>query len=116
MELLFKVVGSIVAAVLGLLVWNVFPETQLIITCVIAAASTCFVFTALVKETFKRLIGDELMELRLQGNATADRLDVLDRKVTAILRDALERREAANPGGAIRTTPKQGSIVQRRSA
>jgi hypothetical protein len=116
METFFKVAGSIVAAVLGLLVWNVFPEAEPIITGGIAAAFVCYVFSILVKVTVKQLIGDELIELRLQSNATADRLNVLDRKVTAILRDALERREAANLRDAVRTPPKQGHVVQRRSA
>ena len=116
METSFKVAGSIVAAVLGLLVWNVFAEAEPIITGVIAAAFVCYVFSILVKVTVKQLIGDELIELRLQSNATADRLDVLDRKVTAILRDALERREAANLRDAVRTAPRQGHVVQRRSA
>jgi hypothetical protein len=116
METFFKVAGSLVAAVLGLLVWNVFPEAEAIISYVIAAAFVCYVFSILVKVTVKQLIGDELIELSLQSNAVADRLDVLDRKVTAILRDALERREAANLRDAVRTTPKQGHVVQRRSA
>ena len=46
--------------------------------------------------TAKRLIGDELLELRLQSNAVANRIELMDRRVTAILRDALEHRQAAN--------------------
>jgi hypothetical protein len=48
----------------------------------------------LVRVTIKRLIGDELQELRLQTNAVADRLEMIDRKITAVLRDALEQRQA----------------------
>jgi len=50
------------------------------------------VLSTIVEATVKRLIADELLELRRQSNAAANRLDVLDRKVTAILRDALEQR------------------------
>jgi hypothetical protein len=113
METFFKVVGWLVAAVLGLLVWNTFPEIQAIITYVIAAAFVCYLFSILVKVSVKRLIGDELVELRLQSNAVADRLELMDRKITAILRDALEQRQAANPTDAVRTTPKQGHAQQR---
>jgi hypothetical protein len=110
METLFKVVGWIVAAVLGLLVWNVFPETRAIISCVIAVAFICYVLSIIVVVTAKRLIGDELLELRLQSNAVANRLELMDRKVTAILRDALEHRQAANPTAAVRTTPKHATL------
>jgi hypothetical protein len=41
--------------------------------------------SAIVEVTVKRVISDEQLELR-------DRLEVLDRKVTAILREAFERR------------------------
>ena len=41
--------------------------------------------------------------------AAINRLELMDRKVTAILRDALEHRQAANPTAAVRTTPKHGS-------
>lgn len=116
METLFKVVGWIVATVLGLLVWNVFPETRPIITCIIAVAFIGYVLSILVGVTVKRLIGDELRELRLQSTADAERLELLDRKVTAILRAALEQRQAANLTAAVRTTPTPGHAGKRRSA
>ena len=116
MKTLFKVVGWIVAAVLGLLVWNVFSETRAIITCVIAVAFICYVLSIIVVVTVKRLIGDELLDLRFQCNAVANRLELMDRKVTALLRDALEQRQAAHLTAAVRTTPKQGHAEQRRSA
>ena len=116
MGTLFKVVGWIVAAVLGLLVWNIFSETRAIIGCAIAVAFICYVLSIIMMVTVKRLIGDELLELRLQSNAVANRLELMDRKVTAILRDALEHRQAANPTAAVRPTPKQRHAEQRRSA
>jgi hypothetical protein len=87
-----KVVIWLMAAVVGLFVWNAAPDFRPIITWVLVAAFVCYVLSTIMEATIKRLIGDELLELRRQSNATANRIDVLDRKVTAILRDALEQR------------------------
>jgi hypothetical protein len=50
-----------------------------------AAAFVCYALSIIVEVTVKRVISDEQLELR-------SRLELLDRKVTAILRDALEQR------------------------
>ena len=92
MKTFFKVVIWFMAAVFGLFVWNVTPDFRPLVTWILAAAFICYVLSTIVEATVKRLIADELLELRRQSNATANRLDVLDRKVTAILRDALEQR------------------------
>jgi hypothetical protein len=94
MDTFFKVAGWITAAILGAAVWTVFPEYQILISGMLVALIVCYLFSVLVGVTIKRLIGDELQELRLQSNATADRLEMIDRKVTAVLRDALEQRQA----------------------
>ena len=88
----FKVGAWIAGAILGVLVWNVFPDFRPLVTWVLAAAFICHVLAVIVEATVKRLISGELLELRRQCTATAARLDILDRKVTAILRDALEQR------------------------
>ena len=88
----FKVAVWITAAIVGLFFWNVTPDFRPIFGWILAAAFICYVLSAIVEVTIKRLVGDELLALRRQSNATADRLDLLDRKVTAILRDALEQR------------------------
>jgi hypothetical protein len=116
METLFKVVGWVMATILGLLVWNIFPETRAIISCGMVVAFICYGLSIVVGVTVKRFIGDELRELRLQSNAAACRLELIDRRVTAILRDALEQRQAANLRAASRTTPRQAHDQQRRSA
>jgi predicted PurR-regulated permease PerM len=92
MKTFFKVVIWFMAAVFGLFVWNVTPDFRPLVTWILAAAFICYVLSTIVEATVKRLIADELLELRRQSNAAANRLDVLDRKVTAILRDALEQR------------------------
>ncbi|NOJ44414.1 hypothetical protein [Bradyrhizobium australiense] len=92
MSTFLKVGAWIAGAVLGVFVWNVFPDFRPIVTWVLAAAFVCHVLSIIVEATVKRLIGDELLEVRRQCTAASARLDVLDRKVTAILRDALEQR------------------------
>ena len=92
MKTFLRAVLGILALVLGLFVWNVTPDFRPIISWVLAAAFVCYVLSIIVEVTVKRLIADELLELLRQSNATANRLDLLDRKVTAILRDALEQR------------------------
>jgi predicted PurR-regulated permease PerM len=85
MKAFFKVVIWIAAAVVGLIVWNVAPDFRPLVSSILAAAFVCYVLAIIVEVTVKRVISDEQVELR-------SRLEVLDRKVTAILRDAVERR------------------------
>ena len=113
MDRILKVVGWIVVAVLGFVVWVVFPEAQTIIACLLAATLIFYVFFAAVKVAVGRLVGDQLMELHLQINAIAERLELMDRKTNALLRNALEQRQVANPRDAIGAAPKQGLAVQR---
>jgi divalent metal cation (Fe/Co/Zn/Cd) transporter len=115
MDRIIKVAGWVSVAVLGLVVWTVFPEAQTIIACLLAATLIFYVFFAAVKVTVGRLVGDQLMELQLQINAVAERLELMDRKTNALLRNALEQRQAANPRDAIGVAPKQTLAVQRRS-
>jgi hypothetical protein len=116
MRTFFKVVGWVMATISGLLVWNILPETRAIISCGMVVTFICYGISIVVRVTVKSLIRDELRELRLQSSATACRLELIDRRVTAILRDALEQRQAANMRAAIRTAPRQAYDQQRRSA
>ena len=85
MKIFFKVVIWIAAVVAGLVVWNVAPDFRPLVSSILAAAFVCYVLSVIVEVTVKRVISDEQLELR-------SRLELLDRKVTAILRDALEQR------------------------
>ena len=85
MKTFFKVVIWTAAVVAGLAVWNVAPDFRPLVSSILAAAFVCYVLSAIVEVTVKRVISDEQSEVR-------DRLEVLDRKVTAILREAFERR------------------------
>jgi hypothetical protein len=108
MDRIFKVVGWVGFAVLGLVVWTVFPEAQTVIACFLAATLMFYVFFAAVKVTVRQIVGDQLMELQ-------ERLDLMDRKTNALLRNALEQRQT-NLIDAIGAAPKQPLAVQRRSA
>ncbi|MBR1276955.1 hypothetical protein [Bradyrhizobium sp. AUGA SZCCT0283] len=85
MKAFLKAVTWMAAAVSGLVVWNVAPDFRPLVSSILAAAFVCYVLSVIVEVTVKRVISDEQVELR-------SRLEVLDRKVTAILRDAFERR------------------------
>ena len=85
MRTFFKVVVWATAAFVGLFLWNVTPDFRPLITWLLAAAFLCYVLSTIVEVTVKRIIWDELLEVR-------SRLEVLDRKVSAILRDTLEQR------------------------
>jgi len=85
MKTFFKVVIWITAVVVGLIVWNLASDFRPLVASILAAAFVCYVLSIIVEAAVKRVISDEQLELR-------SRLEVLDRKVTAILRDAFERR------------------------
>jgi hypothetical protein len=85
MKTFFKVVIWIAALFFGLFVWNVLPDFRPLVSSILAAAFACYVLSVIVEVTIKRVMLDEQLELR-------SRLELLDRKVTAILRDALEQR------------------------
>jgi predicted PurR-regulated permease PerM len=85
MKTFLKVAIWSAAVFVGLVVWNVAPDFRPLVSSILAAAFVCYVLSMIVEAAVKRVISDEQLELR-------SRLEVLDRKVTAILRDAFERR------------------------
>jgi len=85
MKTFFKVVIWMAAAFVGLFVWNVAPDFRPLVSSILAATFVCYVLSIIVEAAVKRVISDEHLELR-------SRLEVLDRKVTAIFRDAFELR------------------------
>jgi hypothetical protein len=85
MKTFLKVAIWMAALVVGLFVWNVAPDFRPLVSSILAAAFVCYVLSMIVEAAVKRVISDEQLEFRR-------RLEVLDRKVTAILRDAFERR------------------------
>ena len=85
MKKFFKTAIWIAAVVVSLTVWNLTSDFRPLIASILAAAFVCYVLSVIVEAAVERVISDEQLEFR-------SRLEVLDRKVTAILRDALERR------------------------
>ena len=108
MDRILRNVGWVVVAVMGLILWSVFPELRTTIACLLSATLIFYVFTAAVKQTVARIVGDQLMELRCEVNAIAERVEHIDRK--------LAQRQAASLRDAARVAPRQTFATHRRSA
>ena len=80
-----KVAVWLAALFLGLFIWNAAPDFRPVVTWLLAAAFICYVLSAIVEITIKRIIWDELLALRRQ-------CELVDRKGIAILKDTLEQR------------------------
>ena len=85
MNRLLKIIVWCAAVFIGLFVWNMTPDFRPLITWLIVGGFVCHVLSIIVGTTVKRVISVEQLELR-------SRLELLDRKVTALLKDALEQR------------------------
>lgn len=94
MKTFLKVIGWIAAALIGFVIWHVFPVVQPLVTWGLGAAFAYHVISTIIEETTKRVLWNELLELRQQSNANIERLETIDRKVSLLLRDALEQRRA----------------------
>src|SRR6478752_4794521 len=99
MDLILRIVGWAIVAVMGLTLWSVFPEVRTTIACLLSATLIFYIFSAAVKLTVGRIVGDQLMELRCEMNVIAERLEHIDRK--------LAQRQAANLRDAARVAPRQ---------
>jgi hypothetical protein len=116
MDRILDIIGWVVVAVLGLVLWYAFPEARTIIACLLTATLIFYVFFAAVKLTVRRIVGARLIELHLEIDAIAERLEHLDRKTNALLINALAERQAANLRDAARLAPRQTPAMHRRSA
>jgi hypothetical protein len=85
MKTLFKILIWLAATFTGVFVWNAVPDLRPLFTWVIAAAVAGYIISIIVEMTVKRVTSAHQMEIQ-------NRLELLDRKVTALLRDALEQR------------------------
>jgi hypothetical protein len=85
MKTFFKIVIWFAAAFVGLFVWNMTPDFRPLLTWLIVAAFVCYVLSIIVQMTVKRVISGDQQEIR-------NRLELLDRKLTALRKDALEQR------------------------
>lgn len=90
MKKFFKIVGWIALAVLGLAIWFAFPDIQPVVTAAAVAVFAYNVVGTIIRETVR----GELSEMRREVKLHTSKLEEIDRKVSATLRDALERRRA----------------------
>jgi hypothetical protein len=87
MKTYWKIVIWFAAAFVGLFFWNVRPDFRPLLTWLISAAIAGYLISIIVEMTVKRVVSSEQQDLR-------NRLELLDRKVTVLLRNALEQRRA----------------------
>jgi Flp pilus assembly protein TadB len=85
MKTVLKIAIWFAAVFVGLFLWNVTPDFRPLLTWIIAAAVAGYFISVIVEMTVKRVTSAQQIELH-------NRLELLDRKVTALLRDALEQR------------------------
>ena len=80
-------------AFVGLFVWNAAPDFRPILIWLLPVAIVGYAAVFSVQTTIRRLVSDELIGLRQQLDLSIGQLTTLNRKVTALLEDALERRQ-----------------------
>jgi Flp pilus assembly protein TadB len=85
MKTVLKIAIWFAAVFVGLFLWNVTPDFRPLLTWIVAAAVAGYFISVIVEMTVKRVTSAQQIELH-------NRLELLDRKVTALLRDALEQR------------------------
>jgi hypothetical protein len=96
MDRILEIAGWIAIAIIGLVLWIALPEVRTILACLLTATLIYRVFVATVRLTAKRIVGDQLMELRSEVSAVIERLEHLDRKANALFLDSLAQRGAAS--------------------
>jgi hypothetical protein len=90
MKAALKIVGWIALGLAGIFIWFAFPEVQPIVGAGLLAVFVYHVISTIVRETVR----GELADLRRESKLHTARLEDIDRKVSATLRDALERRRS----------------------
>lgn len=109
MDRIVEIVGWFLVALIGIVLWSVFPEARTILGCFLTATLIHRVFVAAVSLTARRLVGDQLKELRSEINAIAERVEHIDRKTNTLLMNAFAQWQATNLSNVI------GSSVSNRS-
>lgn len=84
---------GLAVAIVGLLFWNGAPDLRPIFAWTIVAVIGCYVLVLAAKRILRRLLTEELVELRYKLDATTDKLEILDRKLTVLLKHALMQRQ-----------------------
>jgi hypothetical protein len=92
MKKAMPITGWIAAVCGGLFVYYIVPEWRWPIAWVLGLMFAYKILSELVESAVRRVLWDDLLELRQQSHTNSDRLETVDRKVLAILKDALEHR------------------------
>jgi hypothetical protein len=90
MRTFLKMVVWSAAAFVGLFLWNVTPDFRPLITWLIAGSLVCYLVCIVVGLTVKQAMSAEQLKLH-------SRLEILDRKVTALLKVRLSNAGFDNP-------------------
>lgn len=85
MKRFFKIVGWIALGLAALFVWFAFPEIQPAVGYGVLAAAGYWYVTNVLKQTIVAPVSAEMVELKYK-------VDQLDKKVSALLEDAYQRR------------------------
>jgi hypothetical protein len=96
MDRIVEIVGWLVIAIIGVVLWSVFPEARTILACFLTATLIHHVFVAAVRLTARRLVSDQLRELRSEVNAIAERVEHIDRKTNMLLMNAMSQRQTTS--------------------
>jgi hypothetical protein len=84
--------GWVAAGLIGALIFYAYPDYRIHIEIILGIIFGYRLLDELLESAVRRVLWDEFLELRRQSHANTDRLEDIDRKVSAILSDALERR------------------------
>ena len=109
MDRILEIARWIAGAIIGVVLWTLLPELRTILACLLTATLIYRLFVATVRLTAKRIVGDQLVELRSEVGAIAERLEHIDRKTNALFLDTLAQRQAASLRSVL------GSSVSKRS-
>lgn len=92
MEALRRFAAAIALAVVALGVWNAFPDYRPVYIWVVLAILAHNAVWHVAQSAARRRLSEELLDIRAQGNNVEEKLDLLDRKINALLEDAVQRR------------------------
>jgi hypothetical protein len=93
MKTLRKLATGLAVAMVGLFFWNGAPDFRPIFAWTLIAAIGCYLLLLVAQRMIRRLLSNELVDLRHKMDAATDKLEILDRKLTVLLKDALEQRQ-----------------------
>ncbi len=87
-----KSATGLAVGIIGLFFWNGLPDFRPAFAWILTATIGCYILLLIVQRIIRSLLSDELVDLRHNLETTTYKLDVLDRKLTVLLKDALEKR------------------------